>query len=89
MKLSDWTTARIAVLLIMFGILSVVFLWTLNPVGSQSQSAFAIYLSIDLVVFAMISYIFRMSKWKEDVGRLPLVAGCIALIVLLCVGLTA
>jgi membrane associated rhomboid family serine protease len=87
LKLGDWLTNRIFVLLLIFGLLSVIFLWTLNPVSSQSQTTFAIYLSIDLVVFVMVSYIFRMSKWGEDVRRLPLIAGCVALLVLLYVGI--
>ena len=88
-KLSDWATSRIFALLILVGLLSVVFLWSLNPVGSQDETTFAVYLSIDLVVFAMASYIFRVSKWKEGVGRLPLAAGCLALLILFYVGLTA
>jgi peptidoglycan/LPS O-acetylase OafA/YrhL len=87
MKLNDWLTYRIFALLLLFGLLSVIFLWTLNPVGSQSQTTFAIYLSLDLVAFAMVSYIFRVSKWGEEVRRLPLVAGCVALLILLYVGL--
>ena len=89
MKLNDWIVHRIFVLLLVFGIVSVVFLWTLNPTGSQSQTTFAIFLSIDLVVFAMVSYIFRVSKWNEEAKRFPLLAGCIALLILLCIGLTA
>ena len=88
MKLNDWLTGRIFVLLLLFGLLSVLFLWTLNPVSSQSQTTFAIYLSIDLVVFAMVSYIFRVSKWGEEVRRLPLVSGCVVLLILLYMGLT-
>ena len=87
MKLNDWVTYRILVLLLLFGLLSVVLLWTLNPTSSQSQTTFAIFLSIDLVVFAMVSYIFRVSKWKEEVRRLPLLAGCVALLILLYIGL--
>lgn len=88
MKLNDRLTYRIFVLLLLFGLLSVIFLWTLNPVSSQSQTTFAVYLSIDLIVFAMVSYIFRKSKWDEGVRRLPLAAGCLVLLVLLYVGLT-
>jgi len=88
MKPREWLVYRIFALLLFFGVLSVIFLWTLNPVSSQSQTTFAIYLSIDLVVFAMISYIFRVSKWDEDVGRLPVIAGCLALLILLYAGLT-
>ena len=87
MKLSEAWTARIFALLLLLGLLSVIFLWMLNPVSSQGQTIFAIYLSIDLVVFAMASYIFRKSKWKEETGRLPLLAGCAILLLLLCVGL--
>jgi membrane associated rhomboid family serine protease len=89
MKLNDWLTNRIFVLLLVFGLLSVIFLWTLNPVGNQSQTTFAIYLSIDLLIFSMVSYIFRVSKWDEDVRRLPLLAGCAALLLLLLAGLMA
>ena len=88
MRINDWTTSRVFVLLLVFALLSVIFLWTLNPVSSQSQTVFAIFLSIDLVVFAMVSYIFRVSKWEEDVRRLPLLAGCVTLLILLYVGLT-
>jgi membrane associated rhomboid family serine protease len=89
MKLNNWVTYRIFVLLLLFGLLSVAFLWTLNPIGSQSQTTFAIFLSIDLLVFAMVSYIFRVSKWNEEARRLPLLAGCVALLILLYIGLTA
>lgn len=87
MKLNNWLTNRIFVLLLLFGLLAVIFLWTLNPVGSQSQAIFAVYLSIDLIMFAMVSYIFRVSKWGEEVRRLPLFAGCVTLLILLYVGL--
>ena len=87
MTLNNWLTNRIFALLLLFGLLSVIFLWTLNPVSSQSQTTFAIYLSVDLIMFAMVSYIFRVSKWGEEVKRLPLVAGCVTLLILLYVGL--
>jgi len=89
MKLTNWIVYRIFILLLVFGVVSVVFLWALNPTSSQSQTTFAIFLSIDLVVFAMVSYIFRVSKWNEVAKRFPLLAGCIALLILLYIGLTA
>jgi membrane associated rhomboid family serine protease len=87
-RLGDWTVSRVFVLLLLFGLLSVIFLWTISPAGSQGQTTFAIYLSIDLVVFAMASYIFRVTKWNEGVVRLPIVTGCLAILILLYVGLT-
>ncbi|MGP8124794.1 MAG: hypothetical protein ACLQEQ_02870 [Nitrososphaerales archaeon] len=86
-RLGDTASFRIFVLLLLLGIVSVASLWTLNPVGSQDQTTFAIYLSIDLVVFAMASYIYRVSKWKEEVGRAPLLGGCLMLLLILFVGL--
>ena len=87
-NLSDVSASRIFALLLLLGIISVAFLWTLSPVGSQGQTTFAISLSIDLVVFAMASYIYRKSKWKEGVGGAPLIGGCLMLLLLLFVGLT-
>ena len=87
-KIGDAAATRIFALLILLGIASVAFLWTLNPVGSQGQTTFAIYLSVDLVVFAMASYIYRVSKWNEEIGALPLFGGCLMLLLLLYVGLT-
>lgn len=88
MKLSNAGAYRIFALLLLLGLLSVIFLWMVNPIASQGETIFAIYLSIDLVVFAMASYIFRKSKWKEEVGRWPLIGGCVMLLLLLYVGLT-
>jgi len=88
-KLSQGTALRIFALLVTLGVLSVAFLWTLSPVRSEGQTTFAIYLSIDLVVFAMCSYIYRVTKWKEGVGRIPILGGCLALLLLIFVGIVA
>ena len=87
-KLSDAVAFRAFALLILLGLASVIYLWTLNPVQSPAETVFALLLSVDLVVFAMVSYIYRMSKWKEGVSRLPLLGGCVMLLILLFVGLT-
>jgi membrane associated rhomboid family serine protease len=89
MKLDNWVAYRILVLLLLLGIVSVLFLWTLSPTGSRSQTTFATGLSGVLVIFAMISYIFRVSKWDEGVSRGPLIAGCVALMIIFYVGLAA
>lgn len=86
-RISDAAAFRIFALLLLLGIVAVAFLWTLNSVGSGDETTFAIYLSVDLVIFAMASYIYRVSKWKEGVGRLPLIGGCAMLLILLLVGL--
>jgi len=86
-RLRDAVALRIFTLLILLGLASVVYLWTLNPIQSQAETVFALLLSVDLVAFAMVSYIYRMSKWKEGVSRLPLLGGCVMLLILLFVGL--
>jgi membrane associated rhomboid family serine protease len=86
-RLGDTAALRVFTLLLLLGLVSVVFLWTLNPVSSQGQTTFTVYLSIDLVVFAMASYIYRKSKWKEGAGRVPLLGGCLMLLLLLFAGL--
>jgi hypothetical protein len=74
-------------LLLLLGLVSVIFLWTLNPVSSQGEKTFAICLSVDLVIFGMALYIYRESKWKEGAGRVPLLGGCLMLLLLLFTGL--
>jgi hypothetical protein len=78
---------RIVALLILLGAASVYFLWTLDPLSSGSETPFALYLALDLVAFAMISYIYRVDKSGDSIGRAPLIAGCCLALVLLFAGL--
>jgi hypothetical protein len=87
-RLGDAVAFRVFALLLLLGLVSVIFLWTLNPVSSQGQRTFAVYLSIDLVILGMASYIYRESKWKEGVGHAPLIGGCMMILLLLFTGLT-
>jgi len=81
------TSLRLTALLVLLGLISVVSLWTLNPVSGSGESVFALMLSLDMVVFAMISYIYRKSRSSEQVGRGPLIAGCCFALLLLFAGL--
>jgi surface polysaccharide O-acyltransferase-like enzyme len=85
----DEMSLRIVLLLVIVALASVITLWTLNPTGSTSESTFAIYLAVDLVSFAMISYVYRGSKSGDGIGRLPLIAGCAFISVLLFLGFLA
>ena len=38
---------------------SVVLMWSLDPVGQRSQASFALLLAADLVSFSIISYLAR------------------------------
>jgi hypothetical protein len=83
------TALRIVALLVLLELLSVISLWTLSPLSSASESTFALMLAVDLVAFAMISYTYRVSRWGEVPGRVPLIAGCCFALLLLFAGLLA
>jgi hypothetical protein len=77
---------RIVALLVLIAAISVFVLWTVNPVGSGSETIFAIYLSVDLVAFAMISYVERRVNGDGKFGRAPLIAGCCFVLLLVLAG---
>lgn len=77
---------RIVALLIIIAGASAVTIWTLDTTSSASQSVFAVYLAIDLLAFAMISYVYRESKSGDEISRLPVLAGCILLVILVAAG---
>lgn len=76
----------IVALLIVVALAAVAVLWTLNPTSSFSQSIFAVYLAVDLVSFAMISYVYRESKSGDRIGRVPVLAGCAFILALVFAG---
>jgi uncharacterized sodium:solute symporter family permease YidK len=82
-ELPHWTNRRIVALLLLLQLLSVYFLWTLNPASEEGEAIFALYLSVDLISLAIISHIFRADKWKSSIRRATLLAGCCFLALLL------
>lgn len=80
---------RIVALLIIASLASVATLWTINPTGSTEETTFAVYLAVNLVSFAMISYVYRSSKSGDGISRFPLIAGCAFISVLLFLGFLA
>ena len=69
-------STRIAALLLLIAATSFVVLWTVNPVGSGSETTFALFVAIDLTSVAMISYVQRSMSFNDRIGRAPLIAGC-------------
>ena len=67
---------RVVALLLIVAALCVFVLWTVNPVGSGSESTFALFVAGDLLAVAMISYVQRSVSERGRVGRLPIIAGC-------------
>ncbi len=79
MKLS----ARIVIMLLALQVVSTVFLLTLSPIGKVNTEIFALYVAIDLLAFAMVSYIYRMEKSDETISRVWIIIGGLMFVVLL------
>lgn len=83
---TEQMAVRIVGLLVVLGFASSTVLWTIDTALPSGESLFAVYLSIDLISFAMISYIYRATKMGGGIGRVPLFAGCAMLLLLLAAG---
>jgi uncharacterized membrane protein SirB2 len=77
----------VALLLLVMGI-SVFLLWTLDPLTSQGQDAFALYLAVDFVAFAMMSYLYRTLSSEGTISRVFIIAGCVFIAALFFVSFT-
>jgi hypothetical protein len=80
-------TEKIVVLLLLLQAVSTFFLWTLEAVGAVSEGKFAVFLAVDLLSFAMISYAYTHEKWSEGISRGWILAGSLGLMILLFAGL--
>ena len=78
---------RIVSLLLLVAAISVFILWSVNPVGSGSESTFALFLAVDLVSVAMISYVERSVNREGRMARAPLIAGCFMILFLVLTGI--
>ena len=58
---SDWGSTKMLVLLLLaVQAVAVVFAWLLNPLGPKSETEYALLLAVDLVAFALVSYVGRL-----------------------------
>jgi hypothetical protein len=83
---TEQIAVRIIWLLVIVGFASSVVLWTIDTSLASGESLFAVYLSIDLIAFAMTSYVYRVTKTGDSIGRIPLLAGSVLLLLLLVAG---
>jgi tryptophan-rich sensory protein len=72
----DQMGERIVALLLLVMAISLFLLWTLDPLTSQGQDAFALYLAVDFVAFAMMSYLYRALSSERAISRVLIIAGC-------------
>lgn len=77
---------QVVTLLVVVAFASAFVLWTIDTSLSSGESVFAVYLSIDLIAFAMMSYIYRVTKAGDPLRRIPLLVGSCVLIALVVAG---
>ena len=74
--LNDWgSTKMFVILLLAVQAVTVVFAWLLNPLGPKSETEYALLLAVDLVAFALISYVGRLGGAGENPRGGYLLAG--------------
>jgi len=71
------------IFLVALQFVSLVVLWLLNPLSQAATDTFALYLSMDLVSFAILSYIYRSRKNGRTPRQAWLAFGYLALMLLL------
>ena len=67
----------LVLLLLAVQVVAVVFAWLLNPLGAKSEQEYVLLLAVDLVAFALISYIGRLG-FRGDAPRSAYVIACSA-----------
>ena len=80
--LGEYSTRIVGLLIIVMAV-SVYFLWALNSVNQVGEGVFAIFLAVDLVSFAMISYIYRTYKSGDGLNRGLLIVACCMILIFL------
>jgi hypothetical protein len=76
-------TRRIVILLLVLQAASMIFLWTLDDLNEISEGTFALFLSVGLISFSIISYSYRVDKLNQEPSRIWVLAGCVLALVLL------
>jgi hypothetical protein len=74
---------RIIVLLLVLQLISTGFLWTIDALNEISESIFALFVAVDLLSFAMISYIYRVEKANASPSKVWILTGCVLLLVMI------
>jgi len=64
-----------------------VFLWTLDAPNEISEGIFTLFLAVDLVSFAMVSYLYRHEKESTGISRACLATGGVLVVIFLFVSL--
>lgn len=79
---------RVILPLLALQAVSIAAMASLNSLSSTSEGIFAIFLSTDLISFAIIAHIYRVSKADETPSRYFLIPALAAILILLFSSLT-
>lgn len=71
------------IFLVAIQVTSLVVLWAMTPLTQTATDTFALYLSLDLVAFVLLSYIYRSARMSREPSRAWMSVGYLALVVLL------
>jgi len=71
------------VFLLALQVVSFVVLWAMAPLTQSATDTFALYLSMDLVAFVILSYIYRSLRGSREPSSAWMAVGYLTLIVLL------
>ena len=74
---------RIIILLIALQVLATAFLWTLDALNNVSEGIFALFVAVDLLSFAMVSYIYRREKIGGSTSKAWILLGCLILLAII------
>lgn len=74
---------RLVLLVLLLQGTATVTLWTLNPTDPAGQAVFATLLGIDLLGFALVSYLYRSEKGGAGLSRTWVLVGCSVFVILL------
>ncbi len=76
-------TSRIVALLLALQVFCTGFLWTLDALNQVSESVFALFVAVDLVAFAMMSYIYRSARVDSVAGKGWMLVGLVLMLVMM------
>lgn len=73
---------RLILFLLLLQVSATLTLYTLNPTDGSSQAVFATLLGVDLLAFALVSYLYRSEKTGTPFSRPWILVGCAAFVIL-------
>ncbi len=74
---------RLVLLVLLLQGTATLTLWTLNPTDPASQGIFATLLGVDLLGFALVSYLSRQARSGNEFSRPWVLVGCGMFVILL------